>query len=64
MVQRHLNTKTLVCPTVKAMRSKRPFSNSSEPILPVVEDKKDKKLKGLEASPGSKEHVAKVLINA
>ncbi|KAJ1385178.1 SAP domain [Sesbania bispinosa] len=59
VVQKHLNTKTLVCPTVKALGSKRPFSNSSEPKSPIVEDKKDMKLKGLEPSPGSKKHVVK-----
>ncbi|KAG5126804.1 hypothetical protein JHK82_027639 [Glycine max] len=52
--QKHLNAKTLVCPTVKAMGSKRPFSNSSKPSSPFVEDKKNVKLKGLEASLGSK----------
>ncbi|MED6170496.1 hypothetical protein PIB30_116913 [Stylosanthes scabra] len=59
VVQKHLNTKTLFCPTVKAMRSKRRFSNSSEPVLPVVENKKDKKLKGLEARSVSKKYIAK-----
>lgn len=55
--QKHLNAKTLVCPTTNAMGSKRPFSNSSKPISPFVEDKKDVKLKGLEASHDSKKHV-------
>ncbi|KAH1262449.1 DNA-(apurinic or apyrimidinic site) lyase, chloroplastic [Glycine max] len=54
---KHLNAKTLVCPTVKAMGSKRPFSNSSKPLSPFVEDTKNVKLKGLEASPGSKKLV-------
>ncbi|XP_020237979.1 DNA-(apurinic or apyrimidinic site) lyase, chloroplastic isoform X3 [Cajanus cajan] len=36
------------------MGSKRPFSNSSKPMSPFVEDKKRK---GLEASPGSKKRV-------
>ncbi|CAJ1967657.1 unnamed protein product [Sphenostylis stenocarpa] len=48
--QKHLNDKTLLCSTVKAMGSKRPFSNSSK-------GKKDVKLKGLEASPGFKKNV-------
>ncbi|XP_020237971.1 DNA-(apurinic or apyrimidinic site) lyase, chloroplastic isoform X2 [Cajanus cajan] len=52
--QKRLNAKTLVCSTVKAMGSKRPFSNSSKPMSPFVEDKKRK---GLEASPGSKKRV-------
>ncbi|KAG5063729.1 hypothetical protein JHK85_004912 [Glycine max] len=56
-LSRHLNAKTLVCPTVKAMGSKRPFSNSSKPLSPFVEDTKNVKLKGLEASPGSKKLV-------
>ncbi|KAK7392959.1 hypothetical protein VNO78_21409 [Psophocarpus tetragonolobus] len=55
--QKHLNAKTLVFPTVKAMGSKRAFSNSSKPVSPFAEDKKDVKLKGLEANPGSKKHV-------
>ncbi|XP_057427654.1 DNA-(apurinic or apyrimidinic site) endonuclease, chloroplastic isoform X2 [Lotus japonicus] len=60
VVYKHLNTKTLVCPTLKAMGSQRLFSNSSQPMLPFVEEKKDMKLnKGLEASPGSKKHVIK-----
>ncbi|KAK7267292.1 hypothetical protein RIF29_19961 [Crotalaria pallida] len=58
VVQKHLNTKTLVCPIVKAMGSKRPFSNSSE-SMSVIEDKKDMKFKGLEASPGSKNLLVK-----
>lgn len=41
-------------------RVKRPFSNLSEPISSFVEVKKDIKLKGLEAKPGSKQHVVKV----
>ncbi|RDX76715.1 DNA-(apurinic or apyrimidinic site) lyase, chloroplastic, partial [Mucuna pruriens] len=55
--QKHLNVKTLVCPTVKALGSIRPFSNSSKPVPPFVKNTKDMKLKGLEASPGSKKHV-------
>ncbi|KAG5003629.1 hypothetical protein AAZX31_10G100900 [Glycine max] len=39
------------------MGSKRPFSNSSKPSSPFVEDKKNVKLKGLEASLGSKKLV-------
>ncbi|RZC25710.1 DNA-(apurinic or apyrimidinic site) lyase, chloroplastic isoform C [Glycine soja] len=39
------------------MGSKRPFSNSSKPLSPFVEDTKNVKLKGLEASPGSKKLV-------
>ncbi|XP_004516362.1 DNA-(apurinic or apyrimidinic site) endonuclease, chloroplastic isoform X2 [Cicer arietinum] len=62
-VQKHLNNKTLAfCLSVKAMgskRVKRPFSNLSEPISSFVEVKKDIKLKGLEAKPGSKQHVVK-----
>ncbi|XP_019429109.1 PREDICTED: DNA-(apurinic or apyrimidinic site) lyase, chloroplastic isoform X1 [Lupinus angustifolius] len=53
---KHLNTKTFVYPILNAMESKRPFSKSSEPMSPVVEDKK---LKGLEASFGSKNLVVK-----
>jgi len=47
---------------VKAMRSKRSFSNSSKPISPFVEGKKDVELKGLEANPSSKKHVVEVLL--
>ncbi|KAK7339854.1 hypothetical protein VNO77_20540 [Canavalia gladiata] len=57
--QKHLNAKTLICPTVKALRSKRSFSSSLKPLSPFSEDKKDMKLKGLEASPGSNNHVVK-----
>ncbi|WJX11120.1 hypothetical protein P8452_01767 [Trifolium repens] len=57
-VQKHLSTKSLVCClSVKAMgskRVKRPFSNLSEPISSFVEVNKDIKLKGLEATPSSK----------
>jgi len=42
------------------MGSKRPFSNSSKPSSPFVEDKKNVKLKGLEASLGSKKLVVEV----
>ncbi|GAU24212.1 hypothetical protein TSUD_23490 [Trifolium subterraneum] len=38
-------------------RLKRPFSNSSEPISSFVEVNKDIKLKGLEATPSSKNHI-------
>ncbi|KAE9619735.1 putative DNA-(apurinic or apyrimidinic site) lyase transcription regulator SAP family [Lupinus albus] len=54
--QKHLNTKTFVYHIVNAMDSKRPFSKSSKPMSPVVEDKK---LKGLEASFGSNNLVVK-----
>ncbi|CAJ2673311.1 unnamed protein product [Trifolium pratense] len=60
-VQKHFSTKSLVCCLcVKAMgskRLKRPFSNSSEPISLFVEVNKDIKLKGLEATPSSKNHI-------
>ncbi|KAF7804050.1 DNA-(apurinic or apyrimidinic site) lyase, chloroplastic isoform X1 [Senna tora] len=57
LVHKHLNTETLHCPRVKAMRSKRSLSNSSEPISPIVEDEKYKKPKGLGTSPTSKKHI-------
>ncbi|KAK7278953.1 hypothetical protein RJT34_23994 [Clitoria ternatea] len=58
--QKHLYAKkTLVYPTLKAMGSERSISNSSEPLSSFVEDKKDKKLKGLESNPGSMNHVVK-----
>lgn len=41
------------------MGSKRPFSNSSQPISSFVEVKNDMNLKGLEASSGSKNHTVK-----
>lgn len=41
------------------MGSKRPFSNSSQPISSSFEVKKDVSLKGLEANPGSKNHTVK-----
>ncbi|KEH41481.1 DNA-(apurinic or apyrimidinic site) endonuclease, chloroplastic isoform X1 [Medicago truncatula] len=58
--QKHLSRKSLVCClSVKAMGSKRPFSNSSQPISSFVEVKNDMNLKGLEASSGSKNHTVK-----
>ena len=60
VVRKHFSTKTLVCTSVKAMRSKRPFSNSSEPVFPVAENKKDKKLKGLGTIIGSKMAIQEV----
>ncbi|XP_028761419.1 DNA-(apurinic or apyrimidinic site) lyase, chloroplastic [Neltuma alba] len=39
------------------MRSKRPSSNSPEPVPPVVESKKNKKLKALRPSPSSKKPI-------
>lgn len=41
------------------MGSKRPFSNSSQPISSSVEVNKDLNLKGLEASPSSKNYTVK-----
>ncbi|KAI4300836.1 hypothetical protein L6164_034168 [Bauhinia variegata] len=56
VVQENLNIKLLVWPEVKAMRSKRPFSNSSQSLSPIAENKNknDKKLKKLRTSSDSK----------